>query len=184
MVTGQVLSWLRPRPEQASSDELARAARRGDRDAFEELVRRYQRRVYGLAYQHLSDPEEAQDLAQEVFVRLFRVLDQYDPARPFEPWFWRVAGNVALNYSRRRLVSGTALTDGLAAKAAQGDRLPLELALADLDPGLRLPLLLHYYVGLPLEDVAGALGLTAPAVKSRLHRGRAALRRMLAEEEG
>src|SRR5437660_6411653 len=84
------------------SEDVARAARRGDRDAFEALVLRYQRRVFGLSYQHLRDPDEAQDLAQEVFVQLYRNLHKYDPDRPFDPWFWRLAGNVAANYHRRR----------------------------------------------------------------------------------
>src|SRR5258708_13497126 len=88
--------------EESGSEPLARAARGGDLDAFEGLVRRYQRRVYGLAYRHLRDPDEAQDLAQEVFVRLYRNLGQYDPERSFEPWFWRLAANVPATYRRRR----------------------------------------------------------------------------------
>jgi RNA polymerase sigma-70 factor (ECF subfamily) len=61
--------------------------------------------------------------------------------------------------------------------------MPLELAVASLDETLRLPLLLHYHADLPLESVAASLGLTVSAVKSRLHRARAILRRLLAEEE-
>src|SRR5712691_9763099 len=75
----------------AGPAELARQATGGDLDAFEELVRRLQRRVYGFAYQHLGDAYEAQDLAQEVFVRLYRNLGRFDAARPFEPWFWKLA---------------------------------------------------------------------------------------------
>src|SRR5438105_13473086 len=96
---------LAPAAERPGQDDLARAARGGDLDAFAALVRRYQRRVYALAYHHLHDADEAQDLAQEVFVRLYRNLDRFDPARPFEPWFWRLAGNVAASYHRRRVVA-------------------------------------------------------------------------------
>ena len=173
---------------QPESEALARAACGGDLDAFEALVRRYQRRVYGLAYHHLRDPVEAQDLAQEVFVRLYRSLARFDPARPFEPWFWRLSANVAASYRRRRVAvpvdvpGGTAPTATGMTAAAHADALPLEQALADLDPGLRLPVLLHYYLDLRLEDVAAALGLSLPAVKSRLHRARAALRRLLVDE--
>src|SRR5215467_3024278 len=104
MQADRALSALRSQYAGSDSEveQLARAARGGDLDAFEALVRRYQRRVYGLAYQHLRDPDEAQDLAQEVFVRLFRNLHRYDPVRPFEPWFWRLAVNVAVSYRRRR----------------------------------------------------------------------------------
>jgi RNA polymerase sigma-70 factor (ECF subfamily) len=165
-----------------ATEELACTARGGDRHAFEALVRRYQRRVFGLAYQHLRDPDEAQDLAQEVFVRLYRNLGQYDPARPFEPWFWRLAGNVAANYCRRRRTPSLELREGAGAWEASSDQVPLELAVASLDEGLRLPLLLHYHADLPLDEVAASLGLSVSAVKSRLHRARAILRRLLAEE--
>jgi RNA polymerase sigma-70 factor (ECF subfamily) len=162
-------------------DELASAAHSGDLNAFEALVRLYQRRVYALAYQHVRDTDEAQDLAQEVFVRLYRNLGRFDPQRPFEPWFWRLAGNVALSYHRRRVAVPAELPD--AAAAERRDTLPLEQALADLSPELRLPVLLHYYADRPLEEVAAAMNLTVSAVKSRLHRARAVLRRVLVEDE-
>ncbi len=82
---------------------LVRQATGGDLDAFEELVRRLQRRVYGFAYQHLRDVDEAHDLAQEIFVKLYRNLGRYDPQRPFEPWFWTLAANTTINYRRRRV---------------------------------------------------------------------------------
>jgi len=167
----------------AATEDLARTARGGDRNAFEALVRRYQRRVFGLAYQYLRDPDEAQDLAQEVFVRLYRNLGRYDPERPFEPWFWRLAGNVAANYYRRRRAPSLELKEDAASRDADSDAVPLELAVASLDESLRLPLLLHYHADLPLEEVAASLGLSVSAVKSRLHRGRAILRRLLAAEE-
>src|SRR6266852_4620918 len=68
--------------------QLIRQATGGDVDAFEEVVRRLQRRVYGFAYQHLRDLDEAYDLTQEIFVKLYRNLARYDAERPFEPWFW------------------------------------------------------------------------------------------------
>jgi RNA polymerase sigma-70 factor (ECF subfamily) len=164
-----------------SSEALARRATGGDGGAFEALIRRYQRRVQGFAYQHLHDPDEAQDVAQEVFVRLYRALARYDEARPFEPWFWKLAANVCLNYARKRVPSpsseaGEERWGGV--PAATSD---LEEALADLDPASRLALLLHYYAGLSLEEVAAALGLGIPALKSRMHRARAMLRRALVE---
>jgi RNA polymerase sigma-70 factor (ECF subfamily) len=179
----QGLTALRFRlPDDSGPDALARAARHGDLDAFEGLVRRYQRRIFALAYQHLRDLDEAQDLAQEVFVRLYRAFDRYDPERPFEPWFWRLAGNVAATYRRRRPAPPVDLPAAAAAEPQQ-DWLPLERALADLNPDLRLPVLLHYYLDLPLDEISGAMGLTVSAVKSRLFRARAILRRVLVEEE-
>lgn len=163
-------------------DALARSARRGDMGAFEALVRLYQRRVYGLAFRHLRDPHEAEDLAQEVFVRLYRNLGRYDPERPFEPWFWRLAANVAASYRSRRRATAFELSETTAAGERE-DTLPLERALADLSDDLRLPVLLHYYLDLPLDAVAASMGLSLSAVKSRLHRARAILRRVLVDEE-
>lgn len=184
MQADRALAALRAHPgDDTGSDAQARAARGGDLDAFEALVRRYQRRVYALAYQHLRDPHEAQDLAQEVFVRLFRSLDRYDPDRPFAPWFWRLAANVAATYRRRRPASAVELRDVAGARPLPSeDTLPLTSALADLSDELRLPILLHYYLDLPLEEIAAAMGLSLSAVKSRLHRARALLRRLLVEE--
>ena len=184
MQAERALAALRAHPgDDSGSDARARAARGGDLDAFESLVRRYQRRVYGLAYQHLHDPDEAQDLAQEVFVRLYRNLGRYDPERPFEPWFWRLAANVAATYRRHRPATTAELPDvAEASSAAREEALPLARALADLSDELRLPVLLHYYLDLPLEEIAGAMGLSLSAVKSRLHRARALLRRLLVEE--
>ncbi|HEX9476609.1 MAG TPA: sigma-70 family RNA polymerase sigma factor [Candidatus Dormibacteraeota bacterium] len=167
--------------------QLIRQATGGDVDAFEEVVRRLQRRVYGFAYQHLRDLDEAYDLTQEIFVKLFRNLARYDAERPFEPWFWKLAANTTINYRRKRVAPPTDHSPDQAITGA-GSLLPahdpaLVDALAQLDPSYRLPILLHYYADLPLEQVAQSLNLTVPAIKSRLHRARALLRNSLAESE-
>jgi len=170
-----------------AAGQLARQATGGDLDAFEELVRRMQRRVYGFAYQHLRDLDEAHDLTQEIFVKLYRNLARYDAARPFEPWFWKLAANTTINYRRKRVPMPT---DQSADQGATGSESGFPAhdpalidALAQLDPAYRLPILLHYYADLPLEQVAQSLSLTVPAIKSRLHRARALLRNSLAESE-
>jgi RNA polymerase sigma-70 factor (ECF subfamily) len=179
--TAEVLTALRvPDARRQELDDLARLAAAGDLDAFEELVRRLQRRVFGLAYQHLRDACEAEDLAQEIFLRLYRNLYKFDPGRRFEPWFWKLAANACLNYARRRVPIPQELP---VVGAAPPEETGLTAALADLDPGYRLPILLHYYADLPLDEVAGAMGLSVAAVKSRMHRARALLRRALAEED-
>ena len=176
-----------PESRAIAAGQLARQATGGDLDAFEELVRRLQRRVYGFAYQHLRDLDEAYDLTQEIFVKLFRNLTRYDVERPFEPWFWKLAANTTINYRRKRV---PVPTDQSSDQAATSGGSPgsahdpvLVDALAQLDPAYRLPILLHYYADLPLEQVAQSLNLTVPAIKSRLHRARAMLRNSLAESE-
>jgi RNA polymerase sigma-70 factor, ECF subfamily len=176
-----------PDARAVAAGQLIRQATGGDLDAFEELVRRLQRRVYGFAYQHLRDLDEAYDLTQEIFVKLFRNLARYDAERPFEPWFWKLAANTTINYRRKRVPLPTDQSAdqgiaGAAPPAPSHDPVLVE-ALAQLDPAYRLPILLHYYADLPLEQVARSLNLTIPATKSRLHRARALLRNSLAESE-
>jgi RNA polymerase sigma-70 factor (ECF subfamily) len=171
----------------ADAGHLAAAATGGDLQAFEELVRALQRRVYGFAFQQLRDFDEAQDLTQEIFVKLYRNLDRYDPTRPFEPWFWKLAANTAINYRRKRVPLPVDQPGDIAGGPATDDVFrhdpALVSALAGLDASYRLPLLLHYYADLSLEQVALSLSVSVPAVKSRLHRARALLRNALAEAE-
>lgn len=167
----------------AGAGQLVRQATGGDLDAFEELVRRMQRRVYGFAVQHLRDLDEAHDLTQEIFVKLYRNLARYDSTRPFEPWFWKLAANTTINYRRKRVPAPADPEPdaaGPSIDAVQHDPVLVD-ALSQLDPTYRLPILLHYYADLSLEQVAASLGVTVPAVKSRLHRARALLRNSLAE---
>jgi RNA polymerase sigma-70 factor (ECF subfamily) len=168
--------------------QLIRQATGGDLEAFEEVVRRMQRRVYGFAYQHLRDLDEAYDLTQEIFVKLYRNLARYDADRPFEPWFWKLAANTTINYRRKRVPTPTdqSVDQGAGGTESMGGPAhdpALIDALAQLDPAYRLPVLLHYYADLPLVQVALSLNLSVPAIKSRLHRARALLRNSLAESE-
>src|SRR5438270_13877204 len=83
--------------------QLVRHATGGDRDAFEELIRRLQRRVYGFAYQHLRDADEAHDLAQEIFVKFYRNLSRHDAERPSDPGFGNLAASTAISYRGKRV---------------------------------------------------------------------------------
>jgi RNA polymerase sigma-70 factor, ECF subfamily len=168
-----------------AAGQLVQQASGGDLDAFEELIHRLERRVYGFAYQHLRDTEEAHDLAQEIFVKLYRNLARFDAGRPFEPWFWKLAANTSINYRRKRVPLPAEAGDEAVDERAELPRHDPALvdALAQLDPAYRLPVLLHYYSDLSLEQVSQSLNISVAAVKSRLHRARAQLRNSLAEAE-
>src|ERR1700737_2642357 len=118
--------------------QLVRQATGGDLDAFEELIPRLQRRVYGFAYQHLRDADEAHDLAQEIFVKLYRNLGRYDPERPFEPWFWKLAANTSINYRRKRVAVPAESEDTAGLEPTLQHDPTLIEALAQLDPAYRL----------------------------------------------
>src|SRR5690606_1712768 len=86
----------------ASEARLVELSRRGDADAFGELVKRYERRLVHVINRFTPDQEVARDLAQETFLRVFERLDQFDPSRRFGPWLFRIGVNLTLDYLRRR----------------------------------------------------------------------------------
>jgi RNA polymerase sigma-70 factor (ECF subfamily) len=168
--------------EGATAESLAFRAAAGSHAAFEALVRMYERRVYGLAYRYVHDRHEAQDLVQEIFLRLFSRLGRFDPRRRFDPWFWRLAAHVCLNYVRRRVTRPLVLNpldDGQLEGPALAEESDVGAALVRLRPPDRLLLLLHYRAGIPLDECARVLGVRLPAVRSRLYRAREELRRAL-----
>jgi RNA polymerase sigma-70 factor (ECF subfamily) len=176
-------AWPRRAPESRAEDLADRAAH-GDREAFEQLVHRFHRRIYGFAYRYIRDADEAQDLVQEVFLRLYRKLGRFDPQRPFEPWLWRVAANVCANYLDRRVPPPTALEGDdenvrTASPPALLEETRLGAALSRLPPTYRLLLALHYQADMPLSEIADTLGISEVTVKSRLYRARAQLQHAL-----
>jgi RNA polymerase sigma-70 factor (ECF subfamily) len=93
-----------PLPDEPSVSDarLVDAVRRGDRDAFGELVQRYERRLLGVIRRFVDRPEAAEDLAQETFLRVYQRLDQFDPSRRFGPWLFQIGVNLALDWLRRQ----------------------------------------------------------------------------------
>ena len=162
-------------------------ARGGNRFAFEEIVRRYQRRVYATAYRIVRRHEVADDVAQETFIRAFRSLDRYDPQRPFGPWICRIAANLAVNHVRSPQAREEALPDGHAEtpSAAPGPlqgvleteaRTMLDRALEDLPAEQRAVFCLRVFEDLSYKEIADSLGISIGTVMSRLSRAREKLR--------
>jgi RNA polymerase sigma-70 factor (ECF subfamily) len=165
-------------------------ARGGNRFAFEEIVRRYQRRVYATAYRIVRRHEVADDVAQEAFIRAFRSLDRYDPQRPFGPWICRIAANLAVNHVRSPQAREEPLPDGHAetSSAAPGPlqgvleieaRTMLDRALEDLPAQQRAVFCLRVFEDLSYKEIADSLGISIGTVMSRLSRAREKLREAL-----
>ncbi|WP_151526122.1 RNA polymerase sigma factor SigE [Serinicoccus kebangsaanensis] len=162
--------------------------------SWEEIVREHSPRVYRLAYRLTGDPHEAEDLTQDVFVRVFRSLDSFRPGT-FEGWLHRITTNLFLDKVRRRQrIRFDALTDELSARLPlrasgtdpeqvyamthlDGD---IQEALNALPPQFRAAVVLSDIEGLSYEEVAQTLGIKMGTVRSRIHRGRALLRQSLA----
>jgi RNA polymerase sigma-70 factor (ECF subfamily) len=179
--------------ESLSEAELARRCRRGDPVAWRALVTRFTPLVYRLARRMLRDGAEAEDVSQEVFLRMHRSFESYDPTRPLAPWIARTTYHACLRRlesAARRSVSGdpealSAVPDELRPSpedaAASGEASALLLrALDDLPAQDRALLDLRYQEGLSDAEVAEAAGMPVNTVKTRLHRARGRLRGWLA----
>ena len=177
--------------------ELVSRWQQGDEMAFEQLIRRHEKKVFRLLLRMMGDREEAEDVAQETFLSLHRHGHRFRGEARFSTFVYRVASNAALN-RRRTLGRNRARIQKLAVRQAAGDDMPegprdpedaasgVELsgavreALDALKPSLRLPVLLYDIEGLPYGEIAEVLGVAEGTVKSRIHRARQALRTRLA----
>ena len=173
----------------AEGNLLARA-RNGDVYAFEEIVRRYQRRVYGVAYRIVRRHDVADDVAQEAFIRAHRALAGFDLARPFGPWICRIAANLAVNHVRspraREEELPTSLGEAPASAASplaqvlEGEaKEVLDAAMARLPAEQRAVFVLRTLEELSYREIAEALGISIGTVMSRLSRAREKLREAL-----
>ena len=159
---------------------------------WDEIVDRHSDRVYRLAYRLTGNRYDAEDLTQEVFVRVFRSLSTYTPGT-FEGWLHRITTNLFLDQARRKQrIRFDALSDERAARLASTTPTPdlafvdrtfdddIERALATLPPDFRAAVVLCDVEGLSYDEIAEILGAKLGTVRSRIHRGRALLRTALA----
>ena len=162
---------------------------------WDEIVEQHSDRVFRLAYRLTGNRHDAEDLTQEVFVRVFRSLDGYTPGT-FEGWLHRITTNLFLDSARRKQrIRFDALSDERAARLQSSSPNPegayadqrfdddIELALATLPPDFRAAVVLCDVEGLSYEEIAQILDAKLGTVRSRIHRGRAMLRRALAHRE-
>lgn len=171
--------------------DLVAKARGGNLFAFEEIVRRHQRRVYAVALRVVRRHDVADDVVQEAFLRAWRSLDRFDTARPFGPWIARIAANLAISHVRSPEAREQELPEGYAemASASTGPldgvlgseaQQVLETALQALSPEQRAVFVLRVNEEMPYRDIAEALGISMGTVMSRLSRARERLRAALA----
>jgi RNA polymerase sigma-70 factor (ECF subfamily) len=160
--------------------------------SWEEIVTQHSARVYRLAYRLTGNPYDAEDLTHDVFVRVFRSLNSYTPGT-FEGWLHRITTNVFLDKMRRKQrIRFDALPDDAATRMATREPGPeqvfsdthfdddIQRALDALAPEFRAAVVLCDIEGLSYEEIAATLGIKLGTVRSRIHRGRAALRESLA----
>lgn len=183
-----------------SDSDLLQRCRKGDQKAWRELVGQHTRRVFGLAYRFVGRVDEAEDLTQEVFVKVYQSLDRYRQSEgAFTTWLTTVARNQLIDHYRRRRAERQRRADdpGALETMASPDEGPLlglerqervefvRRGLRSLPPDLREPLMLCDLQGLAYEEAAGVLQIPLGTVKSRINRGRLELaRRLVGSQRG
>ena len=166
----------------AQEHDWVRRARQGDREAFGELVQSHQQTVFNVAYRLLADVHEAEDAAQEAFLRAYEFLDAFDADRPLAPWLRQIAARICLNRLEARR-DAAALDDEtcpisdpgpgpetLAVLHSRDERIRIELQ--RLPPHYRLVIELRHFQELSYEEIANELKQPVSDVKSNLFRAR------------
>lgn len=183
----------------AADSELVVQGQNGDREAFAELVRRYQNRIYSFIYRALQHREEAQDVTQEVFLRAYRALSRYTRDQSFAAWLFTIANNLCLDSFRRRKLR-TVSIDG-AAGGWEDEPPPLEIpdntnnpetlfanleirraveeAIASLPYRYRVVTILRHLQDLSYQEISSITGQPEGTVKAQIFRARRLLREKL-----
>lgn len=168
------------------------AARKGDRNAFSKLVQAYQAPVYNLCYRMIGNVQEAEEAAQETFLKAYTRLETYDPGQKFSNWMLSIASHHCIDRLRRRRFTWLSVEDeatlswlrseedGPEEVALRSERAAaVRTMLKQLEPAYRAPVVLRYWHDLSYKEIAAALDLTEAAVKSRLHRARLQLAELI-----
>jgi RNA polymerase sigma-70 factor, ECF subfamily len=181
--------------QQETDYALAQKAAKGDMVAFEELYQRHNRRVYSLCLRMTSNVSEAEDLAQEVFIQLFRKIGSFRGESAFTTWLHRLTVNQVLMHFRKRGVKMEQTTDDgetpiQIVKGTENpnampvvDRIALDKAISQLPPGYRTVFTLHDIEGHEHEEIARMLGCSVGTSKSQLHKARMKLRGLLRQQK-
>ncbi|HKI99262.1 MAG TPA: RNA polymerase sigma factor [bacterium] len=192
------MSSPRGEPHTWSDAELIGAVLDGRAEAYQPLVERYQQRIFAYLYRLLlRDQETARDLTQAVFLKAYQNLRDVDRARPLQPWLYRIAHNEAANLLRTRARHPEASLEpedwarvgdptGVTPESHLAERQEqdaLHRALGGLRPQLRSALVLHYFEDRSYQEIAEILQVPLGTVGTLIHRGRKALRAVLAPEE-
>ena len=173
-------------------DQDAKHATEVSLDAFEEIYHRHYKRVYSLCFRMLKNAPDAEDLAQEVFIQLFRKLHTFRGDSSFTTWLHRLTVNQVLMHFRKPLIKTERTTeDGTTPdrivtgsenplRMSQIDRIALDEAIDQLSPGYRMVFILHDLEGYEHDQIGKMLGCAVGTSKSQLHKARLRLRQLLA----
>ena len=181
-----------------TTDQLIESCLRGDQSAWDEIVRTYRRRVFNVAYKFVGRHEEAEDLSQEIFLKLYRALHTFDRRANFQTWLISISRNLCIDHYRsvrreRETVDRNVDAADLSPTAPGPDALSrlhrrdrrdlLRRGMLTLPDTLRTAVLMRDIQDLSYREIAGRLGLPEGTVKSRINRGRKELARRIVQLE-
>lgn len=170
-----------------TEQEIIELIRTGNSDAFKLIVESYQKPVYNLCFRMLGDPYEAEDAAQETFIRALKNIKRYDTKRSFSTWLLSIAAHYCIDQLRKRRINFLSTDDSplIALKdkslgpesevILNEEQIQVRNLLKLLNPTDRAAVIMYYWYDFSYEEIARSLSLTISAVKSRLHRSRQAL---------
>ena len=161
----------------------------GQQEYFEELVTRYKKLIFSVVYNMINDKEEISDISQEVFIRIYKALDRYNPEYKFSTWAVRIATNLCLDIHRKKKINSAPIeeiedfSDGVDTPEAsylQKERSEkIRRAIQSLPEKYRTPIILFHQNGLSYEEMTKVLGEPMTIIKNRLYRARLMLREAL-----
>lgn len=173
----------------ATDLELVKSCLAGNQDAFAELVTRYKKLIYSVVYNMISDKEEINDISQEVFLRIYKSLDRYNPEFKFSTWAVRIATNLCLDILRKKKFDSMPIEDAVGVSSDEEtpeDRYMtnekkklVRQAVEQLPEKYRVPIVLFHQNGLSYEEMTRVLGEPMTIIKNRLYRARLMLREKL-----
>ena len=174
---------------EATDMQLVTQCLDGDKQAFAELVARYKKLIYNVVYNMMSDKQEVNDVAQEVFLRIYKSLDRYNPEYKFSTWSVKIATNLCLDLKRKRRVDSVPIeeidTISNGTHTPEQEYLAKERsrtvrdAVAELPEKYRTPIMLFHNNGLSYEEITRVLDEPMTIVKNRIYRARIMLREKL-----
>lgn len=195
-------SGISGEPGAGASENLMRRVQRGDMDAFEEIIRRFRRRVFRVISSHVRNPEDAMEVLQDTFLKVYTARKSWDGRFSFSGWLYRIAINASIDrYRRSDRLKTTPLEDVLESQLensstkppansplgglAEGERRRLlEEAVRRLPERQREVVSLRYFGEMSLDEIAAVLSCPLGTVKSNLHKAVMSLKNLLLREEG
>jgi RNA polymerase sigma factor (sigma-70 family) len=175
---------------EVSDLELIEDCLNGNKDKFSELVNRYKKLIYSVVYNMINDKQEINDISQEVFVRIYKALDRYNPEYKFSTWSVKIATNYCLDVLRKKKAEFVPIDD-MADISSDADtpesiyikkerRFLIHKAVLELPDKYRIPIVLYHQNGLSYEEMSEVLNEPMSIIKNRLYRARLILREKLA----